>query len=83
MFSPSLSFTFFQTMSRLRYTLTANSYDTKKQIAETASTMQKARSMWSFTGINRLVRSTSATMIPVDAMKDIMKTICDFSGSKR
>ena len=63
--------------------LTAILYETKNQITETTSTILKARRIFSFTGKTKFVRSTRPVMIPVDAMKDIIKTICDFSGSNR
>ena len=58
-------------------------YAAKNHRTEITSTMQNARRIWSFTGINRFVKSTSSVMIPVEARKDIIKTICDFSGSNR
>ena len=47
------------------------------------STIWKARRIFSFTGKSKLIRRTSPVIIPVDAINDIIKTICDFSGSNR
>ena len=47
------------------------------------STMLNGRRIFPFTGINRLTRSTNATIMPVEAKNDIIKTICDLSGSKK
>ena len=47
------------------------------------STMPNARRIFSFTGKIKLIRNTSPVIIPVDAINDIIKTICDFSGSNR
>ena len=40
---------------------------------------EKTKSICSFTGIKILMKNTSPTIIPVEAIKDIIKTICDFS----
>lgn len=48
-----------------------------------ARTIPKAKRALSFTGINTFVSRTIPAIIPVDAMNDIIKTICDFSGSNR
>ena len=55
----------------------------KKQTPEITRTILKANRILFFTGIKRFVRSTSPTIIPVDAIKDIIKTIWDFSGSNK
>ena len=55
----------------------------KKKIAAIMSTILNGKKIFSFTGINRLIRSTNATIMPVDAKNDIIKTICDLSGSKK
>ena len=47
------------------------------------STIWKARRIFSFTGKTKLIRRTSPVMIPVDAINDIIKTICDLSGSNK
>ena len=55
----------------------------KKKIAAIMSTILNGKRIFPFTGINRLIRSTSATIMPVEAKNDIKKTICDLSGSKK
>ena len=47
------------------------------------STILNGKRIFSFTGIKRLTRSTRAVIIPVEAQNDIIKTICDLSGSKK
>ena len=47
------------------------------------STILNGKRIFSFTGIKRLTRSTRAVIIPVEAKNDIIKTICDLSGSKK
>ena len=52
-------------------------------MAAIMSTILNGKRIFPFTGINRLIRSTSATIMPVEAKNDIKKTICDLSGSKK
>ena len=73
----------YQTISRFLYTAAAIRYEIKNHTTEITSTILKANWILSFTGIKRFVRSTSPTITPVDAIKDIIKTIWDFSGSNK
>ena len=50
---------------------------------EITNTIWKVKRILFFTDINKFVIKTSPTIIPVDAIKDIIKTICDFSGSNK
>ena len=45
--------------------------------------MLNGKRILSFIGTIRLTKSTSAVIIPVEAKNDIIKTICDLSGSKK
>ena len=55
----------------------------KKIITAITSTILNDIRILSFTGIIKLTSNTSAVIIPVAARNDIIKTICDLSGSKK
>ncbi len=57
-----------QVMSCFWYRTVAIRQETKNQIREKTFTTPNAARVCSFTGKNRFVRSTSATMMPVDAI---------------